>query len=53
MNGLMLSMAVITAGIFIQIEPPVAPVQPNEYQLEAPVEETKAEVTYDAIVMLA
>ncbi|MCR5119498.1 MAG: cell wall hydrolase [Lachnospiraceae bacterium] len=54
MNRLMIGMAAIIASAFIQMEPPVAPVQPNEYQLEAPVDETKSEtVAYDAIDMLA
>lgn len=52
MNRLILSMAAIIASTFIQMEPPVAPVQPNEYQLEEPVQETKI-VTYDSIDMLA
>lgn len=50
MNRLMLALAVIISAHFIEIQPPVAPVQPEEYRLEEPVER---KVVYDSIDMLA
>ena len=50
MNRLMLALAMFISAPFIEIQPPVAPVQPEEYRLEEPVER---KVVYDSIDMLA
>lgn len=49
MNRALLTVAMVLVSTFIRLEPPVAPVQPEEYQMEAP----KIERTYDSIDMLA
>jgi len=49
MNRALLTVAMVLVSTFIRLEPPVAPVQPEEYQMEAP----KIERTYNSIDMLA
>lgn len=55
MNRAVIIMVAMVTSLLIELEPPIAPVQPQAFMIEEPTEAPKQEkvVTYDSIDMLA